>query len=87
MNTQTYSIHICLGHETFFRTTAKTPAEARAQARIYMQMLCPLAAWQEDSSDPTGPDPINMTSACVKDTHGFYLLSVDVYPRMPRALV
>ena len=82
-----YSIRICLGHETIFRTSTSTPAEARAQARAYMQMLCPLPAWQEDSSDPTGPDPINMTSACVKDTGGFYLLSIDVYPRMSRDLV
>lgn len=78
-----YCISIVINYETVMRTFAPTATEARAQARIYMRMLCPLPAWQANNFHSTKG---GLTGAVVQDTHGTQLLGVDVYPQLPRDL-
>lgn len=82
-----YTIRICFGHELVLKTGTSTPEEARAQARIYMQMLCPLPAWTEDNMYSTNGDQQTMTCAAVHDARGLYLWTVDVWPAISRDLV
>ncbi len=79
-----YYISIAINYEIVMRTLAPTAAEAHAQARIYMRMLCPLPAWQADNFHSTEG---GLTGAVVQDMHGAQLLGVDVYPQLPRDLV
>jgi len=78
---KTHSIRICFGHDETHRVWVSNAAAARTEARLYMRLLAPTEAWQPDDS----PN-INMSMACVKDTQGFYLWTVDVWPKLAKPL-
>jgi len=81
---QTYTISIAIDYTEVMRTHTSTAAEARAQARIYMNMLCPLPAWAADNFQSSEG---GLTGAVVRDRYGCQLLGLLVYPQLPRDLI